>query len=319
MSNFNFRHATIETLQGAENYLNWSIKIEDMATELGIDEYIVGSKMHPPPKPAADATDAIKSKWQEQKVEWELASRKALARIRLTVGPNSMSYIRTCKTAFEAWDKLAKVYQPKGSLSLVQLRRKLFRSQCDSDDVDEHVRYLIDLRNQLSNYGETISEAEFASCILTSLPDSWDNWVSGIEMSKITDSDDIIARIFEQAVKRDSKPNSDGVVVGGTQLEPTDRILHAKNSRYHQNSPKPAYQSDYPKSKYDPEAICFNCGRIGHIRPECRDFLKGKKFTDQEMQDNFRNSRKFDRAHVATDLEPEDEEDFVGMSRELIF
>jgi hypothetical protein len=41
-----------------------------------------------------------------------------------------------------------------------------------------------------------IEEAEFMVCILTSLPDSWDNWVSRIEINKITDSSDIIARII---------------------------------------------------------------------------------------------------------------------------
>jgi hypothetical protein len=100
-----------------------------------------------------------------------------------------MTYIRRATNAKEAWDKLQSIYQLKGAISIIHLHRKIFQAQCDEGA-------LTDLRDELASYRQMIEEAEFMVCILTSLPDSWDNWVSGIEINKITDSSDIIARII---------------------------------------------------------------------------------------------------------------------------
>jgi hypothetical protein len=50
-------------------------------------------------------------------------------------------------------------------------------------------RELTELRDELANYGQMIEQAEFTVCILTSLLDSW---VSGIKLTKITNSLDIV-------------------------------------------------------------------------------------------------------------------------------
>jgi hypothetical protein len=44
-----------------------------------------------------------------------------------------MAYIENAKTAAEAWEKLERVYQPKGAISIIGLRRKLQpRSYCEN-------------------------------------------------------------------------------------------------------------------------------------------------------------------------------------------
>ena len=121
-----------------------------------------------------------------------------------------MAYIRKATTAKEAWEKLQSIYQPKGAIFIIHLCRKLYRAQCDEgDDVESHIRELTELRDELANYGQTMEDAEFAVCILTSLLDSWDNWVSGIELTKITDSSDIVAHIVQQDQRQKAKPHSD--------------------------------------------------------------------------------------------------------------
>jgi hypothetical protein len=72
-----------------------------------------------------------------------------------------------------------------------------------------HIRELTELRDELANYGQMIDEAEFVVCILTSLLDSWDNWVSGIKLTKITDSLNIVAHIIPQDQRQKAKPDSD--------------------------------------------------------------------------------------------------------------
>jgi hypothetical protein len=40
-------------------------------------------------------------------------------------------------------------------------------------------------------------------------PDSWDNWVSGIDLTTVKESEDIIARIIQQASRPHAKPDAD--------------------------------------------------------------------------------------------------------------
>ena len=190
MSDSSNSHAyKIKLLDGAASYPSWQTKMMDILTDQDMDKYVTGSQADKP-------TGTVKPEDMEK---WERGTRKALSSIRLRVGEAPMAYIRRSTTAKEAWNKLQSIYQPKGAISIIHLRRKLFRAQCDEgDDVETHIRELTELRDELANFGQTIEESEFAVCILTSLPDSWDNWVSGIEFTKITDSSDIVACILQQ-------------------------------------------------------------------------------------------------------------------------
>ncbi|CAK5269962.1 unnamed protein product [Mycena citricolor] len=64
------------------------------------------------------------------------------------------------------------------------------------------------MRTGLQNFGQTIKEAEFAIIILTSLPESWDNWVNGIDLTTIKESEEIIARIIQQSGRSHARPDS---------------------------------------------------------------------------------------------------------------
>jgi hypothetical protein len=88
----------------------------DILTDQELDTYVKGSKRDKP-APGAEA-EVINA--------WERGTRKALSSIRLRVAESPMAYIRRATTAKEAWDKLESIYQPKGALAVIHVRRKLF-------------------------------------------------------------------------------------------------------------------------------------------------------------------------------------------------
>ncbi|KAF7371743.1 hypothetical protein MVEN_00030800 [Mycena venus] len=283
----------IEPLEGAQGYPTWATKIMDILTELDYDEYITGSHCEKPIVPNQTGTAAIAAL-----TEWERKQCKSLTVIRLRVAQGPMAYIQRATTGVEAWNKLQSVYQPKGAINIIRLRRQIFCMACEGENIEEHIRKLTDVKGALEEYGTTISEVEFAITILTSLPDSWDTWVGGIDLASIQTSDDIIACILQQANRPGAKPDSDDTAL------PAHSGSSSSNHR---------------------EGACFHCGRPGHRVADCCDKQNGKTYGEHQKQQNYdcyqRNKKSRGRgnrggsskAHVA---EEKHEEDIIFVATE---
>lgn len=283
------RHTiSIIPLGNADDYENWASKMEDILTDVELWDYVLGDKKDEP---------------SDDLAAWKKNQRKALSAIRLRVGDGPLAYVRNASSAAAAWTKLESIYRPKGSISVIQLRRKLFRAQClEGQDVEEHIREMTRIKESLAKFSKSdISENEFATCILTSLPNSWDNWISGIEFSDIKDSTSIIARILQQAGREAAKPDSD-------EVQPTVGLVARHQTPKFGNRQSSSFQN---RSSYNANVICFACGRIGHIKPECKDTADGRTYTDEEKLQNSLQSKSQPTAysHVAiTDPYDDDEE-----------
>src|SRR5262245_56841165 len=114
----------IKLLDRATSYPSWATKMMDISTDQDMDKYVTGSEKN---KPTGTVTAGDMDKW-------ERGQRKALSSIRLRVGEAPMAYIRRAATAKDAWEKLQSIYQPKGAIAIIHLRRKLYRAQSDEGD-----------------------------------------------------------------------------------------------------------------------------------------------------------------------------------------
>ena len=99
----------IQHLQGEENYQTWAVKITDILSDLGLDDYAKGRI----PKPNAPDTDSAV-------IEWSRKDRQALSAIRLRVADGPLVYITSALTSKAAWDTLANTYQPKGAIAMIR-------------------------------------------------------------------------------------------------------------------------------------------------------------------------------------------------------
>jgi len=120
----------IDPLKGAENYAMWKIKMTDILTDQGLIDYADGTNWPPTETDPAYAT-------------WSLKDQKALSSIRLRVGDGPLVYITGSKTSKAAWDALKNMYEARGPIGIVTVRRKLFRAQCEEGgDIEEHIQML---------------------------------------------------------------------------------------------------------------------------------------------------------------------------------
>ncbi|KAF5378384.1 hypothetical protein D9757_010885 [Collybiopsis confluens] len=191
------------------------------------------------------------------------------------------------------------MYQPKGAIGIVSVRRKLFRTQCqEGEDINEHIRTMTRYRKELAALSSQLSEDEFSITLLTSLPDSWDSFIQGVDTASLSDSTKLISRVLEQARRKVAKPSSDDIALAANRFK-------SKGSK--------------PSST----ATCHGCGCPGHFISDCHDTAAGKTYTEQQKKENYRRTmqnrsrpnNKSNRAHIAQEELPT-ETDYAFMSQD---
>lgn len=261
----------IEHLKGAENYVMWSAQISDILSELGLWEYASGATPCP-----ADAAG---------KEAWEKKDHKALVTIRLRVSAVMFTHVLSSKTSKEALDALANVLNTEGTITRVTLRRKLFRYTIDEGaDIKEEIRKIKALWDDLTvmrpgtgaSAAGTLTDNDLALIMLTALPASWDPFVSSVTSPDQLTLSGITGRMIEEETRRKEREGTEATLVS-------------------YNKPKKSV------NKFRAGVFCHNCGKEGHIRPECRS--KGKE-KDKQGRNN--------RTHIAEqDSESEDPDEYV--------
>jgi gag-polypeptide of LTR copia-type/Domain of unknown function (DUF4219) len=174
----------IEPLTGAENYAVWKIKMMDILTGQDLWDYVDGSTTLP--------MDAA------QQPVWHRKDRTALSVIRLRVADKMLVYVMSSTSAKEAWDTLKSLLETQGALGIVLVWQKLFWSQCaDETPIDEHIWTLCSYREELHNLEQKIDGEEFSIILLTSLPESWNNYIASTDTTALKDTPALIACILE--------------------------------------------------------------------------------------------------------------------------
>jgi gag-polypeptide of LTR copia-type len=118
----------------------------------------------------------------------------------------------------------------------------------DDMPIEEHIWTLCGYQEELHNLGQKIDGEEFSIILLTSLPESWNNYIASIDTTTLKDSHKLIACILEHDQWLGIR-NSDDMAMGGK----------------------------YGKKKYNPDITCFRCREKGHIDQQCKKKAKDGK------------------------------------------
>ena len=173
----------IDPLKGAENYSIWKIKMTDILMDLSFYEIVTGTNTRP--------TDNKLEAWLKQ-------DQLALSMIRLRVADKMLVYVASAKTSAEAWTALKMMLEPQGSLGIVLVRRKLFRAFMEEGtNIEEHIWMMQGFKEELISLGQEISDTEFSITMLTSLPELWNNFISGLDTIALNNSARVVTHILE--------------------------------------------------------------------------------------------------------------------------
>jgi hypothetical protein len=166
------------------------------------------------------------------------------------------------------WTAIKADATTKSQLHKVDTRRRLMMARCEEDgEMKSHLNGMTWLRDELVGMGVTVSDEDFSTILLTSLPSSYRVVMSSIihsaSLSKTkVELNDILRIVLEEAQQRSfskqsGKPSETALVAGG----------NSGQSRRNKGEGKaPANQQKSDKK-------CENCKQTNHNTPDC--FQKG--------------------------------------------
>ena len=88
-------------------------------------------------------------------------------------------HLLRAETARDQWRQLCTIYESRGRLRILAARRALFRAQANEDfEMKTHVGTLRQMQEQLHAMGSIITDEDFIMILITSLPESWDMYMT---------------------------------------------------------------------------------------------------------------------------------------------
>ena len=144
--------------------------------DVGAVEDVAGTSLlarfvPPPPPPKAE------------QIRWDGRDVQAHALLALSIKRTIIPHIRSCKTAKEAWDTLATLYQARNEARVAYLQKQLESEQMnEGDSMDNFLTKVKDLKEQLIAADEVLQDSTLVQSVLNGLPDSYQSFASTLRL-----------------------------------------------------------------------------------------------------------------------------------------
>ena len=165
--------------------------------ERGLWGFIVGTET----APAETATVQVRNAYR-------LRSDKAYSLIALSVDKSLQVHITSTTDPRIAWETLQKQFEFISITQIVRLNRKFYAATMkEGTDIIDHLTYMTSLAEQLRELKEEISDKKFATVVLGSFPESYDNFISSLNARNVEELnwDNIKNLLIEEYMKRKEK------------------------------------------------------------------------------------------------------------------
>ena len=186
----------IEPLDG-NNFQSWKYNMKLVLMEHGLWGCVQGTESEPEPTASASAKNS-----------YRLRSDKAYSLIALNVKTSLQVHISSMTNPKTAWEILQKHFEFVSITQVVRLNYKFYATSMEEGaDLLQHITMMTSLAEQLRELEEEISSRKFATVILGSLPESYENFVSSLNARTADELnwDNIKGPLIEEYMKRKDK------------------------------------------------------------------------------------------------------------------
>jgi hypothetical protein len=156
-----------------DNWLLWKRHITGILHDRNLLKFVDGTAK----KPAV--SDPMKDGKEAKVTAWEEGDLWAQTQLELALSDVQMVHIAGAKSAEEMWKQLTLVKEVQGRLGMLLYWCSLYCTVADeSTDIVVHMTTLRQLQEQLHLMGSLVSDDEFIILLITSLPESWDQFTT---------------------------------------------------------------------------------------------------------------------------------------------
>ena len=143
--------------------------------DLGLEKYI--EKDATPPEPADKAN--LTQDERDAEKRWKEGDTKARTHIELSIGDLKTIHISGADSVRGMWEQLTMVKESKGRLGVLAMWRTLYRMTANEGfEMVDHISKLRRLQEELHLMENKVSDEDFVMILITSLPESWDQYTS---------------------------------------------------------------------------------------------------------------------------------------------
>ena len=213
-------------------------------------EYVEDVGMPKAPEPLTGRNSKGWKAWKEKKDE-------AAGLIFERLDPDQYTHVKGIDDdPLAMWEALSEYHLVKGLGSIVSIYEKIMRShKDDATTIASHVTTIRKLVDLLENLGEPVSKSFMVACILVSLPEDYRPIILKLDGEpKISDINYVTACLQNFDVTYGKGPNQSPSLLSG------DNISLAQSQGLMTHTRRPLA-----------DLTCFNCGKRGHIRANCRE------------------------------------------------
>ena len=213
------------------------------------------------------------------KSQWEKDERSAKTLLTQRLPDSTVMEIHSKKTVRERWDAVVKEYTVKGAYAQTEMRAKFLTSRCpEKGNAKDFLRGLRLKKEELAQVGVKISDEDYLSTIISSLPDALSNFAS-MQMSwtlqqtqQPMDASTLMTMLLQEAERQNLRAQKRKQTVGKSKEDEKNEAL--------------AVSTEKSGGKKDMSKIeCWNCGEMGHFSNKCKKPKKSKGAKSSETPD----------------------------------
>src|ERR1700678_1757620 len=273
---------------------NWAIflvRFMDAVEAKGFWGHFDGSSS--PPVTTTTSSDAEKTAL----TQWEKDERSAKTLLTQRLPDSTVMEIHSKKTVKERWEAVVKEYTVKGVYAQTEMSAKFLTSRCsEKGNTKDFLRGLRLKKEELAQVGVKISDEDYLSTIISSLPDALSNFAS-MQMSwtlqqtqQSMDASTLMTMLLQDAERQDLRSQRRKQATGKAKEDEKSEAL--------------AVSTERPRGKRDMSKIsCWNCGELGHFSSKCDKPRKSKDSESSVKPD----PKKEETSAAAVDSSSDDE------------
>ena len=266
-----------------------------------------------------DCEDALAENKPEDvsDADWTRMNKKAITYIKMAIVDDILVDVKGLTTAHAVWEKLKSSHENKSPVNQVHLMRKLVNLDLDeSKSVSEHLNAFTGVLSQLQDSGlQPFDDKLKAIFLLMTLPESWEALVVSLSNNPNLTYDGVRGSILNEEIRRKSSGSGSNSAYNVRGRD--DKRSHNANRQRNRSKSREKQQ----------DVTCFQCGRKGHKKPDCRYFKKEQERKKQANAKGKRNDKdgsstskesEPEKAHVASSVVIKELEDNVDTSEFLV-